>query len=95
MKTVSYKMKLFSGGKIFMDYLKDRVTIYEVAKASGVSLATVSRVINNQGNVTEATRKRVQDTIARLGYKPSGLAQALQLLVLLFLLLTMFIFLTS
>ena len=77
MKTVSYKMKLFSGGKIFMDYLKDRVTIYEVAKASGVSLATVSRVINNQGNVTEATRKRVQDTIARLGYKPSGLAQAL------------------
>lgn len=60
-----------------MDNLKDRVTIYEVAKASGVSLATVSRVINNQGNVTEATKKRVQDTIKRLGYKPSGLAQAL------------------
>lgn len=60
-----------------MNYLKDRVTIYEVAKASGVSLATVSRVINNQSNVTEATRKRVQDTIKRLGYKPSGLAQAL------------------
>lgn len=60
-----------------MNYLKDRVTIYEVAKASGVSLATVSRVINNQTNVTEATRKKVQDTIKRLGYKPSGLAQAL------------------
>ena len=60
-----------------MNYLKDRVTIYEVAKASGVSLATVSRVINNQSNVTEATRKRVQETIKRLGYKPSGLAQAL------------------
>ena len=60
-----------------MNYLKDRVTIYEVAKASGVSLATVSRVINNQSNVTEATRKKVQDTIKRLGYKPSGLAQAL------------------
>ena len=60
-----------------MDNLKDRVTIYEVAKASGVSLATVSRVINHQGNVTEATRKRVEDTIKRLGYKPSGLAQAL------------------
>ena len=60
-----------------MDNLKERVTIYEVAKASGVSLATVSRVINNQGNVTEKTREKVQATIKRLGYKPSGLAQAL------------------
>ena len=60
-----------------MNNLKDRVTIYEVAKASGVSLATVSRVINKQGNMTEATRKKVEDTIAKLGYKPSGLAQAL------------------
>ena len=60
-----------------MQNLKDRVTIYEVAVASGVSLATVSRVINHQGNVTEATRKKVEATIARLGYKPSGLAQAL------------------
>ena len=60
-----------------MDNLKERVTIYEVAKASGVSLATVSRVINNQGNVTARTRKKVEDTIARLGYKPSGVAQAL------------------
>ena len=60
-----------------MENLKERVTIYEVAKASGVSLATVSRVINNQGNVTEKTREKVQATINRLGYKPSGLAQAL------------------
>ena len=60
-----------------MENLKERVTIYEVAKASGVSLATVSRVINNQGNVTPKTREKVQATIQRLGYKPSGLAQAL------------------
>lgn len=60
-----------------MSNLKDRVTIYEVAKASGVSLATVSRVINKQGSMTEATRRKVEETIARLGYKPSGLAQAL------------------
>lgn len=60
-----------------MENLKERVTIYEVAKASGVSLATVSRVINHQGNVTEKTRKKVEETIKRLGYKPSGLAQAL------------------
>jgi LacI family transcriptional regulator len=60
-----------------MENLKDRVTIYQVAQAAGVSLATVSRVINKQGNVTEATRKKVEDTIKELGYKPSGLAQAL------------------
>lgn len=60
-----------------MENLKDRVTIYEVALASGVSLATVSRVINKQGNVTEKTRIKVEETIKRLGYKPSGLAQAL------------------
>lgn len=59
------------------DHIKDRVTIYEVAKASGFSLATVSRVINNHSNVTEKTRKKVQETIARLGYKPSAVAQAL------------------
>lgn len=57
--------------------LKDRVTIYEVAAASGVSLATVSRVINNLDNVKPLTRKKVQEAIKRLGYRPSGLAQAL------------------
>ncbi len=60
-----------------MENLKDRVTIYQVAQAAGVSLATVSRVINKQGNVTDATRAKVEETIKRLGYKPSGLAQAL------------------
>lgn len=60
-----------------MKNIKDRVTIYEVARASGVSLATVSRVINKKGNVTEETRKKVEETIVRLGYKPSAVAQAL------------------
>lgn len=56
---------------------KERVTIYQVAKKAQVSLATVSRVINKKGNVTEATRLRVEAAIKELGYKPSGLAQAL------------------
>lgn len=60
-----------------MDNLKDRVTIYEVAKSCGVSLATVSRVINNSGTVKEDTKNNVLSTIKKLGYKPSGLAQAL------------------
>ena len=58
------------------DY-KERVTIYEVAKAAGVSLATVSRVINNTTTVKEETRDKVLSIINKLGYKPSGLAQAL------------------
>lgn len=60
-----------------MDNLKDRVTIYEVAKKSGVSLATVSRVINNHDNVSKKTKKKVEDTIEALGYRPSALAQGL------------------
>lgn len=60
-----------------MENTKERVTIYEVAKASGVSLATVSRVINNTGTVKEDTKRTVLSVIKRLGYKPSGLAQAL------------------
>lgn len=60
-----------------MNNFKDRVTIYEVAKTAKVSLATVSRVINNKGNVTEDTKKRVEEAIQKLGYKPSSLAQSL------------------
>ena len=60
-----------------MDILKDRVTIYEVATTAKVSLATVSRVINNKGNVTEATKRKVEEAIQKLGYKPSSLAQSL------------------
>ena len=48
-----------------MGVYKDRVTIYEVAKAAGVSLATVSRVINKQSNVTQETKERVEETIKR------------------------------
>ena len=60
-----------------VDNLKERVTIYEVAKAAGVSLATVSRVINNSGTVKDDTKEKVMSIIKKLGYKPSGLAQAL------------------
>ncbi len=56
---------------------KDRVTIYEVAAVAGVSLATVSRVINNHPNVTVTTRQKVENAIKKLGYRPSALAQAL------------------
>ena len=44
-------------------------SIKDVAKEAGVSVATVSRVINNSGAVTEATQKAVQTAIEKLGYK--------------------------
>jgi DNA-binding LacI/PurR family transcriptional regulator len=54
-----------------------RVTIAEVAVASGVGVGTVSRVINGSANVRESTRRAVLDVIKRLGYRPSYLAASL------------------
>ena len=53
-------------------------TIYDVAKIAGVAPITVSRVINNSGYVSPATRARVEKTIADLGYVPNQLAQGLR-----------------
>jgi alanine racemase len=46
-----------------------RPKLNEVARASGVSEATVSRVLNDKPGVAEKTRRRVLDTISRLGYR--------------------------
>ena len=51
-------------------------TIYDVAKAAGVSISTVSRVINASPNVTEATRDRVQEAIDQLNFVPKAEARA-------------------
>lgn len=56
-----------------------RVTIYDVAKEAGVSLATVSRVINGSNVVKGPTRDRVQNAVDKLGYKPNAIAQGLAL----------------
>lgn len=55
---------------------KPGVSIRDVASAAGVSIATVSRVMNNPATVSSATAAKVQDVIRRLGYSPSPLAQA-------------------
>ena len=49
----------------------------DVARLAGVSHQTVSRVINGHPNVTEATRTRVEQAIAELGYRPNTAARAL------------------
>jgi LacI family transcriptional regulator len=53
------------------------ITLQDVARAAGVSSKTVSRVVNNQGEIREETRTRVQETIQRLGYRPNILARSL------------------
>jgi LacI family transcriptional regulator len=53
------------------------VTLQGVAALAGVSIKTVSRVVNNQGEITEATRQRVQAAIDELGYRPNILARSL------------------
>lgn len=54
-----------------------RLTIYDVARAAGVSHQTVSRVINNSPNVSEATRSRILNVISALDYRPNRVAQVL------------------
>jgi len=49
----------------------------DVAREAGVSLMTVSRVINNKGDVSSETRQRILEIISNLGYRPSGIARSL------------------
>jgi LacI family transcriptional regulator len=55
----------------------EAVTIYEVAREAGVSTATVSRVINDRQHVREATRRRVEHAMDRLGYVANPQARGL------------------
>ena len=52
-------------------------TIYEVSKLAGVSLATVSRVMNDSGRVTSKTRDKVIAAMQELDYRPNTVAQSL------------------
>src|SRR5438034_9632157 len=52
-------------------------TIKDVARLSGVSPMTVSRVINHSTRVSPETRRRVEEVITELGYVPSRLARGL------------------
>lgn len=54
-----------------------KVTIRDIAYLSGVSISTVSRVVSGKANVSEDTRKAVQDAIKKTGYEPNYTARAL------------------
>ncbi|MGJ3238575.1 MAG: LacI family DNA-binding transcriptional regulator [Anaerolineae bacterium] len=56
---------------------KSRVTMRDVAKEAGVSHQTVSRVINNKGEISPETRQHVLDVIEKLNYRPSHAARSI------------------
>jgi transcriptional regulator with XRE-family HTH domain len=55
-----------------------RPTMQDVAAAAGVSLKTVSRVVNGEPGVRRSTALRVQAAIAELGYRPNDVARSLR-----------------
>ncbi len=57
--------------------MKVKPTIYDVAKKAGVSIATVSKVINQTGRISEKTIKKVNEVMMELDYQPSSVAAAL------------------
>ena len=58
---------------------KKKVSIREIAKLSGVSIATVSRIINNNGRFSHETKKRVLSIIKENNYETNSMAKALRM----------------
>lgn len=53
------------------------MNIYDIAQQAGVSIATVSRVLNNKGTVSPATRAKVEEVLAKNNYTPSAIARGM------------------
>ncbi|MFD1673775.1 LacI family DNA-binding transcriptional regulator [Alicyclobacillus fodiniaquatilis] len=53
------------------------ITIYDIAKRAGVSVTTVSRVLNGYADVSPSTRRKVQHIVHELGYRPNAMARGL------------------
>ncbi len=53
------------------------MNIYDIAREAGVSISTVSRVLNNKENVNENTRRKVEEVLRRSNYTPSAIARGM------------------
>ncbi|MBV9115097.1 MAG: LacI family DNA-binding transcriptional regulator [Hyphomicrobiales bacterium] len=62
-----------------MEHRVAKLTIREVARAAGVSVGTVSRVLNDNATVQPEIRRTVQKAIADLGYSPNAVAQSMRI----------------
>ena len=54
-------------------------TLKDIARETGLQVETVSRVLNNRGYISEATRERVLEAVQRLHYRPNELARSLSM----------------
>ncbi len=59
--------------------MNNQPTIYDISKKAGVSIATVSRVLNGSDNVREKTRQKILNVMEECGYKPNAFARGLGL----------------
>ncbi len=59
--------------------MSSQMTIYDISQKAGVSIATVSRVLNGSDRVKEKTRQKVLDVIKECGYQPNAFARGLGL----------------
>ncbi|WP_243297798.1 LacI family DNA-binding transcriptional regulator [Bacillus litorisediminis] len=57
--------------------MKSKITIRDVAKEAGVSVATVSRYLNNNGYISDQAEKKIKDVMDRLNYQPNEIARGL------------------
>lgn len=57
--------------------MEKNITIVDIAKKTGLSVATVSRALNGHPSVKEETRKKVEDTAEKFGYQVNYLARSL------------------
>lgn len=53
------------------------MNIYDIANESGVSITTVSRVLNNKSNVSKKTKEKVEAVLKKYSYTPNGMARGL------------------
>ncbi len=56
----------------------NKISIKDIARLSGVSVSTISRILNNTGRYSSETEKKVREVIAETGYQPNLLAKGLR-----------------
>ena len=68
-----------TGGRLVTTTGKERSSIHDVARLCNVSVSTVSRVVNNKGRISPATRERVLKAVEEVGYVTNAAARSLRM----------------